>query len=41
MANHSSFLAQRIPWVEKPGRLQSTDPKESGTTELLKLSLSL
>jgi len=22
MATHSSFLAWRIPWTEKPGRLQ-------------------
>ena len=24
MATHSSILAWRIPWAEKPGRLQST-----------------
>ena len=24
MATHSSILAQRIPWTEEPGRLQST-----------------
>ena len=23
MANHSSTLAWRIPWIEEPGRLQS------------------
>ena len=23
MTTHSSFLAQRIPWTEEPGRLQS------------------
>ena len=23
MATHSSILAQRIPWTEEPGRLQS------------------
>ena len=23
MANHSGILAQRIPWTEKPGELQS------------------
>ena len=23
MATHSSVLAERIPWTEKPGRLQS------------------
>ena len=25
MATHSSILAWRIPWIEKPGRLQSTE----------------
>ena len=25
MANHSSFLACKIPWTEKPGRLQSIE----------------
>ena len=29
-ATHSSILAWRIPWTEKPGRLQS---KESNMTE--------
>ena len=24
MATHSSILAERIPWTEEPGRLQST-----------------
>ena len=24
MATHSSILAWRIPWMEEPGRLQST-----------------
>ena len=24
MATHSSILAQKIPWTEEPGRLQST-----------------
>ena len=24
MATHSSILAQRIPWTEEPGKLQST-----------------
>ena len=23
MATHSSFLSQRIPWTEEPGRVQS------------------
>ena len=42
MATHSSMLAWKIPWTEKPGRLQSmglvpTDVlcKESDTTERL------
>ena len=34
MVTHSSILACRIPWMEKPGRLQSTG-KESDTTERL------
>ena len=25
MATHSSILAQRIPWSEEPGGLQSTE----------------
>ena len=29
MATHSSILAWRIPWMEKPGGLQSMGPKES------------
>jgi len=24
MATHSSILARKIPWMEEPGRLQST-----------------
>ena len=35
MATHSSILAGKIPWTEKPGRLQSIVCKESDTTELL------
>ena len=27
MATHSSILACEIPWVEKPGRLQSMGPQ--------------
>ena len=27
MASHSSILAWRIPWMEEPGRLQSTGPQ--------------
>ena len=29
MATHSSILAWRIPWTEKPGRLQSTGSQKS------------
>ena len=35
MATHSSILAWRIPWMEEPGRLQSTGLQESDTTERL------
>ena len=38
MATHSSILAQRIPWTEKPGGLQFWGHKESDTTEQLTLS---
>ena len=31
MATHSSVLAWRIPWTEKPGRLQSMGFSESDT----------
>ena len=34
MATHSSILAKRIPWTEKPGGLQSKGHKESDTTEV-------
>ena len=30
MATHSSFLAWKIPWTEKPGKLQSTGSKRVG-----------
>ena len=30
MATHSSILAWRIPWMEKPGRLQSTGSQRVG-----------
>ena len=40
MVTHSSILAWRIPWTEKPGRLQSMGSQESDTTEWLTLSLS-
>ena len=35
MATHSSSVAWKIPWTEKPGRLQSMGRKESDTTERL------
>ena len=35
MATHSSLLAWRIPWMEEPGRIQSTGSQESDTTERL------
>ena len=35
MANHSSFLAWRIPWIEEPVGLRSMGCKESDTTEWL------
>ena len=30
MVNHSSILAWRIPWMEKPGRLQSMGSQRAG-----------
>ena len=30
MVNHSSILAWRIPWMEKPRRLQSTGSQRVG-----------
>ena len=30
MATHSSILAWRIPWTEKPGRLQSIGSQRVG-----------
>ena len=30
MATHSSILAWRIPWTEKPGRLESTGSQRVG-----------
>ena len=40
MANYSSILAWRIPWIEESGGLQSMGSQESDTTEQLTLSLS-
>ena len=31
MATHSSTLAWKIPWMEKPGRLQSMGSQRAGT----------
>ena len=33
MATHSSFLAWRIPWTEKPDRLQSMGLQKSGAVQ--------
>ena len=32
MATHSSIIAWRIPWIEKPGRLQSMGSQELDMT---------
>ena len=32
MATHSSIFAERIPWTEEPGRLQSMELEELDTT---------
>ena len=37
MATHSGILAWRIPWTEKPGRLQSLGRKELDMTERLSM----
>ena len=41
MAPHSSTFAWKIPWTEKPGRLQSMGSRESDTTEQLHFHFSL
>ena len=41
MALHSSTLAWKIPWTEKPGRLQSMGLLESDMTEQLHFHFSL
>ena len=41
MTTHSSILAWRVPWTEKPGRLQSMGSQESDTTEQLSTHLKL
>ena len=39
MAPHSSTLAWRIPWMEEPGRLQSTGSQRTGHDWAASLSL--
>src|SRR5574340_892716 len=41
MAPHSSTFAWKIPWTDKPGRLQSMGSLESDTTERLHFHFSL
>ena len=39
MATHSSILAWKIPWMEEPGRLQSTGSQSPDMTERLHLGM--
>ena len=41
MATHSTILVWKIPWKEKPGKLQSMGSLESDTTERLHFHFSL
>ena len=41
MAPHSSTLAWKIPWAEKPGRLQSMGSLRVDTTEQLHFHFAL
>ena len=41
MATHSSILAWRIPWTEKPGRLQSMASQRAGQYLVTKQQQSL
>ena len=41
MATHSSTLAWKIPWLEKPGRLQSMESQRVRHDRVTSLSLSL
>ena len=41
MATHFSVLAWRIPWAEKPSRLQSMGSQESDMTEQLSVQTDL
>ena len=38
MATHSSILAWKMPWTEKPGKLQSMGSQELDMTEQLNSS---
>ena len=38
METHSSTLAWKIPWMEEPGRLQSTGSQRVSTTERLRFT---
>ena len=38
MATHSSILAWRIPWTQKPGGLQSMGSRRVGHTHSVQLS---
>ena len=40
MATHSNTLAWKIPWMEEPGRLQSTGSQRVGHDWITSLSLS-
>ena len=39
MATHSSILAWKTTWTEEPGRVQSTESKRVGRTQLSKIML--
>ena len=39
MVTHSSIFAWKIPWMEKPGRLQAKGRKKSDMTERLTFTL--
>ena len=41
MVTHSSILAWRIPWTEKPGRLQSTGSQRVGHNWVTSLHLEI
>ena len=41
METHSSIIAWEIPWIEKPGRLQSTELQRVGRDWVTNTSLQL